>query len=92
MRPEHTAPPEIFYNVDEAQKYSRNTRIMEIQATMSERAIEMLNLKEDEPSYILDVGCGSGLSGECLDEQVITTCGLMRGPRMCVTCGLGFTP
>ena len=44
---------------------------MEIQATMSERAIEMLNLKEDEPSYILDVGCGSGLSGECLDEQVI---------------------
>ena len=71
MRPEHTAPPEIFYNVDEAQKYSRNTRIMEIQATMSERAIEMLNLKDDEPSYILDVGCGSGLSGECLDEQVI---------------------
>ena len=70
MRPEHTAQPEIFYNVDEAQKYSRNTRIMEIQATMSERAIEMLNLKEDEPSYILDVGCGSGLSGECLDEQV----------------------
>ena len=48
MRPEHTAPPEIFYNVDEAQKYSRNTRVMEIQATMSERAIEMLNLKENE--------------------------------------------
>ena len=70
MRPEHTAPPEIFYNVDEAQKYSRNTRVMEIQATMSERAIEMLNLKEDEPAFILDVGCGSGLSGECLDEQV----------------------
>ena len=92
MRPEHTAPPEIFYNVDEAQKYSRNTRIMEIQATMSERAIEMLNLKEDEPSYILDVGCGSGLSGECLDEQVITTCGLMWDPRMCVTCGFGSTP
>ena len=43
---------------------------MEIQATMSERAIEMLHLKEEEPSLILDVGCGSGLSGECLDEQV----------------------
>ena len=70
MRPEHTAPPEIFYNVDEAQKYSRNTRVMEIQATMSERAIEMLNLNEDEPAFVLDVGCGSGLSGECLDEQV----------------------
>merc|ERR1711935_1176454 len=49
MRPEHTAPPEIFYNVDEAQKYSRNTRVMEIQATMSERAIEMLNLNRTSP-------------------------------------------
>jgi len=82
MRPEHTAPPEIFYNVDEAAKYSRNTRIMEIQATMSERAIEMLNLKEDEPSYILDVGCGSGLSGECLDEQGHTWVGMDISPAM----------
>ena len=31
MRPEHTAPPEVFYNSDEALKYTRNTRIMEIQ-------------------------------------------------------------
>ena len=69
MRPEHTAPPEVFYNIDEAKKYSRNTRIMEIQATMSERAIEMLCLPEDQPSFILDIGCGSGLSGECLSEQ-----------------------
>ena len=69
MRPEHTAPPEVFYNTDEAKKYSRNTRIMEIQATMSERAIEMLCLPEDQPSFILDIGCGSGLSGECLSEQ-----------------------
>ena len=69
MRPEHTAPPEVFYNSDEAKKYSRNTRVMEIQATMSDRAIEMLALPEDEPSMILDVGCGSGLSGECLTEN-----------------------
>ena len=39
---------------------------------MSERAIEMLNLNPDDPALILDVGCGSGLSGECLDEQVGT--------------------
>lgn len=69
MRPEHTAPPEVYYGTDEAQKYSRNTRIMEIQATMSDRAIEMLNLPEDEPAFVLDIGCGSGLSGECLSEQ-----------------------
>lgn len=69
MRPEHSAPPEVYYGTDEARKYSRNTRIMEIQGTMSERAIEMLNLPEDEPCMILDVGCGSGLSGECLSEE-----------------------
>jgi len=69
MRPEHTAPPEVFYNSDEALKYTRNTRIMEIQATMSERAIEMLNLSDEQPNMILDVGCGSGLSGECLTEN-----------------------
>jgi len=67
-RPEHQAPPEIFYNEDEAQKYSSNTRVMEIQATMSERAIELLNLPADVPAFILDMGCGSGLSGECLTE------------------------
>ncbi|KAK2707755.1 probable 18S rRNA (guanine-N(7))-methyltransferase [Artemia franciscana] len=68
-RPEHQAPPEIFYNEDEARKYSHNSRIMEIQQTMAERAIELLALPEDCPSYILDIGCGSGLSGEALTEQ-----------------------
>jgi len=67
-RPEHQAPPEIFYGVDEAAKYTNNTRIMQIQAEMSERALELLALP-DEPCYLLDLGCGSGLSGECIEEQ-----------------------
>ena len=33
-RPEHTAPPEIFYGVEEAEKYTNNTRIMQIQVGM----------------------------------------------------------
>lgn len=67
-RPEHQAPPEIFYNETEAKKYTSNTRMMEIQQQLSERAIELLALPEDVPCYILDVGCGSGLSGECLTD------------------------
>lgn len=35
---------------------------------MAERAIELLALPEDEPCFILDIGCGSGLSGESLEE------------------------
>uniref|UniRef100_A0A8C7QMU0 18S rRNA (guanine-N(7))-methyltransferase n=1 Tax=Oncorhynchus mykiss TaxID=8022 RepID=A0A8C7QMU0_ONCMY len=68
-RPEHMAPPEIFYNEEEAKKYSQNSRMIEIQSQMSERAVELLNLPEDQPCFLLDVGCGSGLSGDYLSEE-----------------------
>jgi hypothetical protein len=32
-RPEHTAPPEIFYNEDEARKYTTNSRMINIQVS-----------------------------------------------------------
>ncbi|KAJ3322651.1 Williams Beuren syndrome chromosome region 22 protein [Boothiomyces sp. JEL0866] len=68
-RPEHTAPPEIFYNDVEAKKYTQNSRIISIQNEMSYRAIELLNLPDDKICYILDIGCGSGLSGDCLSDE-----------------------
>lgn len=67
-RPEHMAPPEIFYGVDEARKYTTSSRMIEIQEQMSTRALELLALPEDQPSLILDLGCGSGLSGEAIAE------------------------
>ncbi|XP_063062318.1 probable 18S rRNA (guanine-N(7))-methyltransferase [Engraulis encrasicolus] len=68
-RPEHMAPPEVFYNEDEAKKYTQNSRIIEIQNQMSERAVELLSLPEDQTCLLLDVGCGSGLSGDYLTEE-----------------------
>jgi 18S rRNA (guanine1575-N7)-methyltransferase len=68
-RPEHIGPPELFYNDEEAKKYSQNSRIIEIQMQMSERALELLSLPPDQPSFILDIGCGSGLSGEAITES-----------------------
>ncbi|KAL3824974.1 hypothetical protein ACJIZ3_021003 [Penstemon smallii] len=68
-RPELQAPPEIFYNDDEARKYTSSSRIIDIQAKLSERAVELLALPEDGvPRLLLDIGCGSGLSGETLTE------------------------
>nr|QBH74327.1 hypothetical protein [Aphelinus abdominalis] len=68
-RPEHTAPPEIFYNDTEAQKYSYNSRMIEIQEQMTQRAMELLVLPEDQQCLLLDIGCGSGLSGNVLEEE-----------------------
>jgi len=68
-RPEHISPPEIFYNETEAIKYTTNSRMIEIQEKMSERALELLNLPDDVPCFILDLGCGSGLSGMVLEEN-----------------------
>ncbi|XP_042480142.1 18S rRNA (guanine-N(7))-methyltransferase RID2-like [Macadamia integrifolia] len=69
-RPELQAPPEIFYNGSEARKYTSSSRIMEIQAKLSERALELLALPDDGvPRLLLDIGCGSGLSGETLSES-----------------------
>ncbi|KAF7188094.1 18S rRNA (guanine(1575)-N(7))-methyltransferase [Pseudocercospora fuligena] len=65
-RPEDLLPPEVFYNDVESRKYTTNSRIKNIQADMTNRALELLDLQE--PSFILDVGCGSGLSGDILSE------------------------
>ncbi|XP_059634631.1 18S rRNA (guanine-N(7))-methyltransferase RID2-like isoform X1 [Cornus florida] len=69
-RPELEAPPEIFYNDSEARKYTSSSRIIEIQAKLSERALELLALPDDGvPRLLLDIGCGSGLSGETISEN-----------------------
>ena len=67
-RPEHLMPPQSFYNEREAVKYTNSTRIIEIQAQMASRCLELLDLPEG-PAICLDLGCGSGLSGEILSEN-----------------------
>ncbi|KAI0957501.1 hypothetical protein AcW1_005875 [Taiwanofungus camphoratus] len=81
-RPELQAPPEIYYGDTEAKKYTNNSRIQQIQADMTYRALELLNLPPDEPALLLDIGCGSGLSGEILDEQGHTWVGVDIAPSM----------
>ncbi|KAM4820697.1 18S rRNA (guanine-N(7))-methyltransferase [Thomomys bottae] len=67
-RPEHRGPPELFYDENEARKYVRNSRMIDVQTKMAERALELLCLPEGQPCYLLDIGCGSGLSGDHLSE------------------------
>ncbi|WWC70278.1 uncharacterized protein I206_104228 [Kwoniella pini CBS 10737] len=81
-RPEEISPPEIFYGDVEATKYTANTRVKSIQAQMTRRALELLALPEDETAFVLDIGCGSGLSGELLDEEGHVWVGVDIAPSM----------
>ncbi|CAN0332920.1 unnamed protein product [Ectocarpus sp. 8 AP-2014] len=67
-RPELQTPPELFYNDKMSKKYNSNSRMVGIQAEISDRCIELLNIPPGQSCFILDVGCGSGLSGEALEE------------------------
>ena len=49
---------------------------------MTERAVELLNIPEDTSGFILDIGCGSGLSGEVLQENGHYWVGIDISPSM----------
>ncbi len=59
-----------------------STRNQQIQRDMTYRALELLNLPPDQPAYLLDIGCGSGLSGEILDEEGFIWAGVDIAPSM----------
>lgn len=67
-RPEITGPASAFYNNKEARKYDSSSRMMSVQHEITTRAIELLRLSPDQPALVLDIGCGSGLSGKALEE------------------------
>lgn len=72
-RPELTGHAAHFYNEKEARKYDSSSRMMSVQREITERAVELLRLPEfteqnHRPALVLDIGCGSGLSGQVLEE------------------------
>lgn len=79
-RPEDLLPPDLYYNDTESAKYTTSSRIRSIQASMTNRALDLLNLTE--PSFVLDLGCGSGLSGEILSQHGHAWIGMDISPSM----------
>jgi 18S rRNA (guanine1575-N7)-methyltransferase len=68
-RPELTGHASSFYNEKEARKYDSSSRMIGVQREITERAIELLRLDSNNPAFVLDIGCGSGLSGKVLEEH-----------------------
>mmetsp|Transcript_842 Transcript_842/g.1355 ORF Transcript_842/g.1355 Transcript_842/m.1355 type:complete len:298 (+) Transcript_842:116-1009(+) len=81
-RPEHVSPPEMFYNEKEAKKYAQSSRMMQIQAQISERAIELLNLPQGTHGLLLDIGCGTGMSGNVIEKHGHSWIGMDISPDM----------
>ena len=67
-RPEDHLPPDLYYNESESAKYTTSSRIQHIQSSMTHRALSLLHLPPTHPSLVLDLGCGSGLSGSILSS------------------------
>ena len=54
---------------------------------MTNRPLELLNIPvESGPKFLLDIGCGSGLSGEILDEVGHYWVGVDIAPSMLGEC------
>lgn len=54
----------VYFNTN-----NLSNHIIDVQHKLSERALELLAIPEDKPCFLLDIGCGSGLSGEVLSDN-----------------------
>lgn len=83
-RPEHTGPPELFYDARAAEQYTRNTHVQAVQERITARALQILGLPPGaaRPCLVLDVGCGSGLSSAVIAAQGHLPVGVDVSPAM----------
>uniref|UniRef100_A0A8C0R000 18S rRNA (guanine-N(7))-methyltransferase n=1 Tax=Canis lupus dingo TaxID=286419 RepID=A0A8C0R000_CANLU len=58
------------------------SRMIDVQTKMAGRALELLCLPEGQPCYLLDIGCGSGLSGDYLSDEGHYWVGIDISPAM----------
>uniref|UniRef100_A0A7S0JB64 Methyltransferase type 11 domain-containing protein n=1 Tax=Calcidiscus leptoporus TaxID=127549 RepID=A0A7S0JB64_9EUKA len=68
QRPERTAPAEAFYNASEVAKYNASSRMAVTQRHLARRALQLLQLPASQRCLLLDLGCGTGLSGDAIER------------------------
>lgn len=100
-RPEHQAPPELYYGEREASKYACNSRIVQVQREMAERAFELLEL----PSLSQTSDCSSkdsdgqydsnedlrDVSSEGEESRIASTAGFLPKIVLDLGCGSGLS-
>jgi len=82
-RPELQRPPELYYDEAEALKYTNRKRNIKVQREMADRCVNIMDLDpKNAAPLVLDLGCGSGLSGESLSDSRIEWVGVDISPAM----------
>ncbi len=65
--------PETYFSREAAEHYDHSPRMRKVQRELTERAIELLDLKKGK---ILDAGCGTGFSLQILKERGFDAIGI----------------
>lgn len=65
---ELAGPADLYYNEEESRRYTKSSRIIKVQMEITNRAIELLEIEKEHP-LVLDLGCGSGHSGQAVRER-----------------------
>lgn len=82
--PELSGPAECYYDTENSIKYDSNSRIQEIQKEITRKCFDLLELQER--GLILDIGCGTGISGSVLTENNIDWIGVDISKGMLEIC------
>lgn len=79
--PELAGPADLYYNEEESRRYTKSSRIIKVQMEITNRAIELLEIEKEHP-LVLDLGCGSGHSGQAVRERGYEWVGVDISPSM----------
>jgi 18S rRNA (guanine1575-N7)-methyltransferase len=89
LLPEDNILPELYYTEEIAKQYEQNSRIQKIQREMTQRALEILSLTP--PALFLDLGCGTGISMQVLQEAGFEGMGIdIAEPMLAIARQKGF--
>lgn len=81
-RPELCTAPELYYNDAESTRYHNHKHTVKIQEQIARRCIELLHISDIQSQLVLDIGCGSGISGNILTQECINWVGVDISPSM----------
>lgn len=63
-------PAYIYYTGDNVDKATANPHYVSIQRELTERALALIEIDDSFPQMILDVGCGTAISGQLISETM----------------------